>query len=285
MKTTIRLHCRLHLPSSILQFNTNGLISSFNELASFLHKHKILIACIQETKLSKSSILKPFPNYSTIRKDRPSGQGGGIAFLIHHSLNYTRLNLSHLQNDHVLEVDGIRVCLNGSPTDILNVYIPPPSSCPPGYSPDFTRLFQQTNDCLILGDFNAHNPSWYSSTSCISSKIRGDALLDAINDSQLNILNEDSSTRLPTYGPKSSPDISICSAHLSTVLNWYPLTTLNSDHLPILVSFPDNDKRHPRRIKTYFNFKKADWDSFTTESEQLFSSLPNPTSCESGELS
>ena len=96
--------------------------------------------------------------------------------------------------------------------------------------------------------------------------------MDAINGSQLGILNDDSPTRLSSNGPKSSPDLSICSAHLSTVLNWQPLTTLNSDHLPILVSFPDPDKRQPRQVKTYFNFKKADWDSFTTESEQLFSS-------------
>jgi len=100
----------------------------------------------------------------------------------------------------------------------------------------------------------------------------------------MSILNENSPTRLPTNGPKSSPDLSICTAHLSTILNWHTLTTLNSDHLPILISFPDPHKKQSKRpIKTYFNFKKADWDLFTTESEIVFSSLPNPSSCQTGE--
>jgi len=276
------------LPSNspaILQFNCNGLISSQAELTSFLLKNKIPIACLQETKLSPSSKLKPFPEYTLLRKDRPNQTGSSIAFLIHHSITYTHLNLSHL-SDGVIELDGITMELNGSPTHIINIYLPPHSSCPPNYFPNFSQLLSFQDDSIILGDFNAHNPAWFSSTGDQTAANRGEALVEAINASDLCLLNEDTPTRLPSFGQPTSPDLSLCTAHLALSLSWHTSVTLNSDHLPILISFPTKDSpKPPRFIKTFLNFQKADWESFTSETEQLFSSLPPPISCSIGELS
>jgi hypothetical protein len=91
--------------------------------------------------------------------------------------------------------------------------------------------------------------------------------------------NLDSPTRLPyNNNPGSSPDVSIASAHLLSSLNWSVLTTLNSDHLPIIVSFLTDDPP-PRLRRSFTNFKLADWPGFLWESEELISGLDPLTSC------
>ena len=63
------------------------------------------------------------------------------------------------------------------------------------------------------------------------------------------------------------------------------MTTLNSDHLLIIVGlnewfFSPPSKSGPR---CFTNYRKADWPTFTTTTEQLFSSLPPPTSVSQGQ--
>jgi hypothetical protein len=60
------------------------------------------------------------------------------------------------------------------------------------------------------------------------------------------------------------------------------LSILNSDQLPILISFRTNDV-FPRTRRSYTNFRLADWKGFSSESEALFENLPLPTSCAKGE--
>jgi hypothetical protein len=104
-------------------------------------------------------------------------------------------------------------------------------------------------------------------------------LASALNSSMFCPINLDSPTRLPFNNkPGSSPDVSIASAHLLSSLNWSVLTTLNSDHLPIIVSFLTNYPP-PRLHKSFTNFKLADWPGLLRESEELISCLDPPTSC------
>ena len=166
----------------------------------------------------------------------------------------------------------------GSPLDIINLYLPPWSSCPQNYSPNFQLLFDLHNDSIVVGDFNAHSPSWFSQTLDANAALRGEAIDEALNGSSLCLLNEESPTRVPANSQPSSPDLSLCSAHLSLSLSWHTLPTLNSDHLPIFISNPNQNLNPSRPFKTFLNFQKANWDSFTNETENLFSNLPFPSS-------
>ena len=57
------------------------------ELQDFLRRHQVLVACVQETKLDVNSSLKEFIDYATVRRDRPTGGGGGgLVTLVHHSV-------------------------------------------------------------------------------------------------------------------------------------------------------------------------------------------------------
>lgn len=48
----------------------------------------ILIAAVQETKLSMNSNLNSRGNYSILRKDKDKYSGGGLAFIVHNSVKY-----------------------------------------------------------------------------------------------------------------------------------------------------------------------------------------------------
>ena len=128
-----------------------------------------------------------------------------------------------------------------------------------------------------MGDFNAHDDLWYSSTTDTVATDRGAKIVEALETSTLMVLNQDSPTRMPSNGPMTSPDLTITNSHMGLDSNWQPLTTLNSDHLPILVDldgwFSEPPPAGPCR---YTNFRKADWETFTSETEQSFNNIPLP---------
>lgn len=271
----------------LLQFNCNGIQHCTSELSHLLTGHCVLIAAIQETKLSAASKPPSFPSYTLVRRDRPGvgrGGGGGLAFLVHHSIHFTNVSTDHLfPGDNTLEHQAISATMDGTPYQIYNLYIPPATSCPPSYIPDLSNLLEQdNNNVLIVGDFNAHNPAWYSSTQDDRAAARGNAIVTAIDSSSLVLLNEDHPTRLPTSGRPSSPDLTLISCHLALDAQWIPLVRLNSDHLPIAISLNSLIPPEPSIKRTYTNYRKADWDSFTRSTERAFQSAILPSSCSVG---
>ena len=62
---------------NILQFNANGIGNKLSKLECFLEKHNVKVAAIQESKLTSKSRNPNIKNFTTVRRDRPQGQGGG----------------------------------------------------------------------------------------------------------------------------------------------------------------------------------------------------------------
>ena len=89
---------------------------------------------------------------------------------------------------------------------------------------------------MVFADFNAHHSSWFSRTGDDRVVARGEALDEAINSSQLAVANQDISTRLPSQGQPSSPNITLVSGHLLPDTTWSTLATFGSDHLPLTVT-------------------------------------------------
>ncbi len=254
----------------ILQFNANGISNKLTELSSFLSQHNINIAAIQESKLTPNSKDPQIPGYTTVRQDRNINKGGGLLFFIQHSINF---KLAKLQlNDLHVETLGIKIPFNNSELAIVNTYIPPASSCQTGYSPDISTLLN-LQETIILGDFNAHHPQWFSD----KTDTRGTQLATEINNSDLAILNTDTPTRLPTSGSASSPDVSLSSSSLLTAIDWSTETAMSSDHLPILISVSTSNTYNPATRTTFTNLNKADWDLYKTETESVFQSLNPPS--------
>lgn len=262
--------------SDIVQWNCNGIGNSAVELNALLSEHKVKVAALQETKLGVRSKTPIFPNYRCIRHDRVGAGGGGLILLVHHSVQHTDIDTS-FNSDPVLELQGISATINNSTLHIFNVYIPPVSSCPPGHQVnpnDISAILTFSHDdTLILGDFNAHSLAWHSSTRGHGAETRGNIIAEEINSSDLALLNEPVATYVPSNGNTSSPDISIISAHLLLSSTWSPLNRLNSDHLPISISFADDSTPQTRICRTYTNFARADWPAFTAATEERFELL------------
>ena len=98
---------------------------------------------------------------------------------------------------------------------------------------------------------------------------------DSINGFHFGILNWDSPTKVPPNAEPSSPDVSLASTSLITSCSWQTLSTLSSDHLPILIRLQMKTTSTPVLRRTYVNLKKADWDRYRQEVETAL-----PTGCQ-----
>ena len=256
----------------IMQWNCNGINSKMTELTSFVNEHHIKIIVIQETKLSDKSSPPAIPDFTLVRKDRSKDKGGGIATFVHKSILFS--NNTDLPADGHTESLGIKV----GNINIRNVYIPPVSSCSPGFEPNINAILSEP-DSIVLGDFNAHSSLWHSSIQ----DARGELIADEIGDSAFGVLNENTSTRLPSSGQSTSPDISIASTSLLPYIDWETKQALGSDHLPIILNVKTNIQPVKSDFRKYINFKKADWDKFTNITEMRFNRIPEPTNVHEGE--
>ena len=144
------------------------------ELLTWLKENDIHIAAIQETKLTNKSKEPNTGEYTLVRNDRSKNKGGGLAFLIHKTINFQRLPIN-LQDEHI-EIQAISV----DNLNIINIYIPPNSSCSQNYSASLLPILQY-KDSLILGDINAHDPLWYSQLN----DERGNNIAEEISNSNL----------------------------------------------------------------------------------------------------
>ena len=177
-------------------------------------------------------------------------------------------------NDQHIESLSIKI----NNITIVNIYIPPTSSCSAGYIPAITP-FLPNDDALILGDFNTHDPLWYSNLS----DNRGSHISDEIGNSNFGTLNEEQPTRLPSNGHPSFPDISLASIPLLPYATWSTHTSLGSDHLPIIITLQTDIKPVLSENRTYINFRKANWEDFEKETEQEFEKLHPPHTVYAGE--
>ena len=146
-----------------------------------MENNKFKVGVIQKSKLTSRSKNHCIQNYTTVRKDHLHDQGRGLLSFIHRSVTFSKQPLSaeSLSDPH-MEGISIKAEIGNTKLIIPNIYIAPNSSGSNGYQSSIEHLLT-TQDTLILGDFNAHHPFWYSR----STDTRGSKMADSINDSQL----------------------------------------------------------------------------------------------------
>ncbi len=217
-------------------------------------------------------------DFTLVRKDRGKNKGGGLAFLIHNTIEFEELPIKN--PDNFTETQRIRI--RTSPKQWLTLThfdSPPTSSCEPGFAPALDKLLD-ADSSLVLGDANAHNELWNSTLS----DDRGELFADIITQSSHGILNGDQPTRSPTNGPEASPDISLATPDILISAEWSTQKALSSDHLPIIVKLPkanNSPLQAPKR--TFVNLAKADWNNFQLQTESQFADTPLPTDVRNNE--
>ena len=68
----------------------SGIGNKLTELEVVLERNKVKVAVIQESKLSHKFKNPCIQNYTTVRKDRSHGQGGGLLIFIHRSITLSK---------------------------------------------------------------------------------------------------------------------------------------------------------------------------------------------------
>ncbi|ESO12174.1 hypothetical protein HELRODRAFT_158637 [Helobdella robusta] len=107
--------------------------ANFNIIIQQLSPQQTInITCtFQESKLTKGSKNPVFKEYAIYRKNRRIGRGGGLILLIHNSITYSIESLPDVPT-----IESQAITFNASDTDIniINIYIPPQSTCPTGFT-------------------------------------------------------------------------------------------------------------------------------------------------------
>ena len=260
----------------IVQWNASGLSSSSRaELIAFLSGNHYDLILLQETHLSSTRTFQ-IADFYTPRTDRTFGRqgpvssgthntGGGVLTLIHSDLAFSPVFVSSLSSqDPYSDYTCVKVLLsNHSPLQFLNLYSPPIRNSPfdSRTRTFYSDILPNSPDTFILGDFNAHYPSW---DRLIPPNPLGNDLFCWIASSGLEILNDPASPTLLHHstGSRSSPDILLAPASLAPYCEWRTLHGLGSDHLPIEIVLPLFPVRQPNTRPPKFNYNKTSWDIY-----------------------
>ena len=238
---------------NIAQWNGRSVKANKASLQQYLEVNKINIAILSET-WSKPNIPVNFPAYNIVRKDRFDGKAG-VAIIISKGINYSELQVTNNFNDEII-VCGVAL----HNLNVLSMYCPPNATV---FSQDWKNLLSQdVAPILIGGDFNAHNSTW----DCSRNDNKGAALLNAIDECNLVVLNTGSPTKLNNClsNSRSAVDISLWSPAIAPQFYFEVRDdTLGSDHFIIDMKYNNwKDETDTIFPSCKFNTKTADWNIF-----------------------
>ena len=113
---------------NVLQLNANGIGNKLTELGVVMENNKVKVAVKQESKLTPKSKNPCIQNYTTDRKDRPHGLGGGLLIFIHRSVTFSKQpSAAESLYDPHLEELAINAEIGNTKLTISNIYIPQPA--------------------------------------------------------------------------------------------------------------------------------------------------------------
>lgn len=242
---------------TVLQWNSCGLNGSKpHELAKTINNLAADAICLNETHL-KSNEQAPIRGFSCVKICRPDNmnRGGGAAIYVRQNLKISSFGAKIIDNCECVYVD---VSLENSAIRIATSY------CPPGIklSENAIKFLLLKNKTILCGDLNAKHRSF----GCAKTNGQGEHLLAMMLQFDLIMLSTGQPTRLTTNGTiEDQVDVFLCSSSLQPFVSRVKvLGNHNSDHLPIIINYYDNNNN---KIKRYFpeyrrDYSKANWPEY-----------------------
>ena len=247
----------------ILQWNVGGLRSHLPEFKQYMQKNSPLIAAIQETHLWATDHLNyDIPGYTLYRNDvNQQYRQGGVALYISNSLPQRETVFTSSLN-----LVAATVSLFNREMLVVSVYLPPNS--PVVTQRSVSTMFQQMpENCIMLGDFNAHNPLWDSQRL----SPRGKIMETELNRKSFVCLNNGSPTfRSRSYHTASAIDLSIASPRIAPLLEWTATSDpIFSDHFPLHICLTCASPLLPSPTIKKWKTENANWEAFNENINQL----------------
>ena len=210
----------------IVSWNICSVNKKLQQLLDLAQQQQPHIILLQETFLKPHNKSPEVPGYTWVRQDRVADKRGGVAMLLHSTVQYLEQpkppDLKHAE---------IASCLvNTAEGKILvaSLYLPP-SKARKG---EIGKILKLHPYFIIAGDLNAHWEAWGSS----KSNDAGNYIDSWVNDLGINIFIPTSPTRIhPKDRTKDAVlDYALTHSNLQEVqLQVLPL--LDSDHCPLSI--------------------------------------------------
>ncbi|KAF0305717.1 putative RNA-directed DNA polymerase from transposon X-element [Amphibalanus amphitrite] len=286
-----RLNRRIRSRLTLVGWNAEGLRIKLPEFGRWLSENKVDAVAVQEAQLAGGIISVPGYQLAAVsrrargRRDGGPVKGGDVVILVRNGINFALLTQSPvLPVDDTTEWCAVRIFTpspqsSSQPSqhlDLINIYRPPIRS---GEDDDRTDRFDPnafpSTDCtVIMGDVNAHHPSWDASCSDPDEVER--SIFEWAQAKDWRVLNTGAPTRAG-YGESSrltAPDVALAHRTLAGRCTWSIGTDLGSDHLPQVIT-ASMTGHLPRRVrKTKWAFNKANWTAFKAECEKKMAKIP-----------
>ena len=243
---------------NILQANVCGIDKKKEHLKSIMDKRQVHIALFQETlHFSCATKITGYSEYTCGCKEKGRNCRGIITYI----RNDIQGEVTQL-DCHPTDTLKATVWIGNHKLNIYNTY------CPPGETLNFPETDTTFIKTVIAGDFNGHSPLWgYRDNDDTGRKIE-----ELCQSTNLILLQDENSPKTllhRRHGKLYRPDLSLVSADLDNFCTEEILEDIASDHRPILTKI-NIIKQKPRKRKTRWNFKKAKWDLYESQTEAKF---------------
>ena len=241
-----------HQTLRIVHWNAEGVRQKKLELQQFLKVQKIDVCCIQETHLNNTHRFS-IRGYEIHRVDRADRPKGGVLTLVKTSIPSTEVQRSEKADTEYITV---KLILPDKNLTICNLYSPPNKAI------NLQILQPNSENWMIVGDFNSHSPSWgYPSINA-----KGEEVEHWIVSNRLVLIN--TPTDPPTFYSRvwkttSTPDIAIATDNIQKIAKREVSEQLGgSDHTPVILTLAKQVNTNAGKMPPSWNYKKADWKRF-----------------------
>ena len=238
---------------NITFWNCQGIRSKRKELELYLNENSIDIIAFNETFLNKKVNFK-IQGYDTIRNDRSSGSGGGVAFLVKHGLV---VNKEFRNADFNIITDNEALAINLELSDNQNLTLAT-IYCPNG-KPNlslFQTICNLSDNVMFVGDFNSKSEAF----GCASKNASRPMLKTIQNTLDLIYLNNNEHTHMDRRnGNTYILDMAFITQNLIIHDTQLQIgVDLGSDHLPIEITIDTTPHRNTSTNPTRYKFDQTD---------------------------
>lgn len=206
---------------------------------------------LQETFLKSKHESPRVEGYTWYRNDRPTTQRGGVAILIHETVNFTQQD----NPEHLKEAEMVGGLINTTDGNIYvaSLYLPPSR----GRKREIGKIMRHKPHYLIAGDLNAHWSPWGHKKDNDTG-----AYLDYwINELNHNIHIPQESTRVHPKDREKDAVLDYALTHqMLTEVELQVLDLKNSDHKPLLIEPKELNLHTPPNTRI-----TRDWEGIANE--------------------